>query len=258
MSSPPAGSQANTNAAAFDARADDVFARIAGRYDVLCDLFSLGLHRLWKRRVAQLIAAQPWKRMLDAAAGTGDICVRLVPRLTSAAGRELIVSDLCPEMLRIARERTRGLDAPIDFRVLDAHAMPSIASSSIDLYSMSLGLKICDRRRALVEAFRVLRPGGRLITLEASAIVSPWLQRAYLVYMRWCMPLIGRLATGGDASAYLYLLRGIESFPNADGLAREIETIGFDDVRFERMTLGIVAIHLARKPELALQGGEQQ
>lgn len=245
------------NAAAFDARADDVFARIAGRYDLLCDLFSFGLHRLWKRRVARHIASVPWQRMLDAAAGTGDIAVRLIPHILPLAERELIVSDLCPEMLRIAERRTRRFGVPLDFRVLDAHAMPSISSDSIDLYSMSLALKICDRGRALEEAFRVLRPGGLLIALEASAILVPWLHRAYLVYMRWCMPLIGRIATGGDASAYLYLLRGIESFPDAEGLAREIAAIGFEDVRFERMTLGIVAIHLARKPETIPQGGER-
>ena len=105
-----------------------------------------------------------------------------------------------------------------------------------------------DRSRALTEAFRVLRPGGRIIALEASEIVLPWLHRLYLVYMDFCMPLIGRLATGGDASAYLYLLKGIHGFPTAEALAAEMRGTGFEQVTFERMSLGIVAIHCATKP----------
>ena len=131
---------------------------------------------------------------------------------------------------------------------LDAEAMPSIADGSIDAYSISLGLKICNRGRVLDEAFRVLRPGGRLVVLEASNI--PWaiLHRVYLAYMSFCMPALGWLATGGDASAYRYLLRGIREFPSAETLAAEIHQHGFREVAFERQSLGIVAIHAARKP----------
>ena len=93
-----------------------------------------------------------------------------------------------------------------------------------------------------------MRPGGRFIALEASAIVLPWLHRLYLSYMNICMPLIGWVATGGDASAYRYLLDGVHGFPDAEGLATEMRALGFADVAFERLSLGIVAIHTARRP----------
>ena len=236
------------NAADFDPGADDVFDRIAARYDVLCDLFSLGLHRLWKRRMAELIAAEPWQMMLDTATGTGDVVLAVVRRSPDLAGRRIVASDLSERMLAKARRRAGAKRPELEFCLLDAHAMPAVPDASVDLYSMSLGLKICDRHRALEEAWRVLRPGGRLITLEASTIVYPWLHRVYLGYMRLCMPTIGWLATGGDASAYRYLLKGVSEFPDAETLARELRTQGFADVSFERLTLGIVAIHTARRP----------
>jgi ubiquinone/menaquinone biosynthesis methyltransferase len=239
------------NAAEFDTQFDDVFGRIADRYDVLCDLFSLGIHRLWKRRVAQVIAEEPWSQLLDGATGTGDIILRILHHKGLRVGQKIMASDISPQMLAMARRRLASVDSPIEFRLLDAHSMPEIPSESIDLYSISLGLKICDRQRVLREAMRILRPGCRLVILEASRIPWDWLQHLYLLYMNACMPVIGLVATRGDASAYKYLLHGIEKFPAAEDLAHELASMGFEDISFERLTLGIVAIHIARKP-----GGE--
>lgn len=235
------------NAAEFAWRHDDVFGRIASRYDFLSDVFSFGIHRLWKRRVASQIASENWDTLLDGATGTGDIILRLMQH-TSTENRKVIASDISPTMLAIAQRRLAAHGKLLQFMQLDAEAMSSIADGSVDAYSISLGLKICNRRLALDEAFRVLRPGGRLIILEASNI--PWkpLHRAYLAYMSVCMPILGWLATGGDASAYKYLLHGIREFPSAEALAIEIGEHGFEGVSFERQSLGIVAIHTARKP----------
>ena len=235
------------NAAEFAWQHDDVFGRIAARYDLLCDVFSLGIHRLWKRRVAERIASEAWSTLLDGATGTGDILLRLFAR-QQPAGRTVIASDISEKMLAVAQRRLSRHARSIRMQQLDAEAMPSIADASVDAYSISLALKICNRRRVLDEAFRVLKPGGRLIVLEASNI--PWrpLQQAYLAYMSVCMPLLGWLATGGDASAYKYLLHGIREFPSAEGLVDELRTHGFKEVGFERLSLGIVAIHTARKP----------
>lgn len=237
------------NAAEFAWKHDDVFGRIASRYDFLCDVFSLGIHRMWKRRVAKRIASESWTTLLDGATGTGDIILRLLAHETTE-GRAVIASDISSKMLAIARRRLVGHSEKVELKQLDAQAMAPILDGSIDAYSISLGLKICNRRLALNEAFRILRPGGRLIVLEASNI--PWrpLHLAYLAYMSVCMPVLGWLATGGDASAYKYLLHGIREFPSAEALAAEIRDHGFEEVDFERLSLGIVAIHSARKPRV--------
>jgi demethylmenaquinone methyltransferase / 2-methoxy-6-polyprenyl-1,4-benzoquinol methylase len=238
----------SANAADFHTQADDVFGRIASRYDLLCDLFSFGIHRLWKRRVATLIAKEPWADLLDAAAGTGDVVLRVAQHQGLQPHQRIVASDISPSMLAIARQRAGLIDCALEFRILDAHSMPEVPSASVDLYSISLGLKICERTKVLREAMRVLRPGGRLVALEASNISWPWMHRAYLVYMALCMPVIGWIATGGDSSAYRYLLKGIQGFPTAEELASELSAMGFEDVLFERLSLGIVAIHVARKP----------
>ncbi len=245
-------SERSANAAEFSGARDDVFSRIAGRYDVLCDLFSLGIHRWWKRRMARAIAEHPWTNLLDIAAGTGDVILRVADTQPLREDQRLIASDLCPRMLAVARRRAdakRALDGHLRFQVLDAHDLADIAEASIDLCTMSLGLKICDRERAWRQVLRVLRPGGCFIALEASRMPWAWAQSLYLTYMRLVMPVLGFIATGGDGSAYAYLLRGVREFPGAPELADEMRAHGFVDVRYARLSLGIVAIHWGRKPE---------
>ena len=244
------------NAAEFSFQQDDVFGRIASRYDILCDLFSLGIHRSWKRRVAEIIVQEQWSQLLDCATGTGDIVLRVLNQKKLQNGEKLIASDVSPQMLAVAQKRLSRANSAVEFRVLDAHSMPEIPVESIDLYSMSLGLKICERRKVLREALRVLRPGGRLVVLESSNIPWQWLYHAYRFYMNLCVPLIGWIATRGDASAYKYLLMGMERFPTAEEFAGELGSLGFRDISFERLSLGIVAIHTARKPG-AVQHGQE-
>lgn len=244
MSSSP---ETAANAAQFAWKTDDVFGRIASRYDLLCDVFSFGIHRLWKRAVARRIAHESWTTLVDGATGTGDIILRVLGH-AQPAGRVIIASDVSAKMMAIAERRLKQKRDRVDLRVLDAESMPSIAAGSVDAYSISLALKITDRAKVIAEALRILRPGGRLIVLEASNIRPAWLNRAYLRYMAVCMPLLGWLATGGDASAYKYLLHGIREFPTAEQLAAELRAAGFTDVAFERLSLGIVAIHTGRKP----------
>jgi ubiquinone/menaquinone biosynthesis methyltransferase len=239
---------ASCNAAGFSAASDDVFGRIAARYDLLCDLFSLYIHRRWKRRVAEVISQEPWNELLDVACGTGDIVLRVLKRGATHRVRHIVAGDISPQMLEIAQRRLSKGHHAVEVRCMDAHCLSGVAPNSVDLYSISLGLKICERDAVLREAMRVLRPGGRLIVLEASNIPMSWLQSAYLRYMSMCMPVIGWIATGGDASAYRYLLKGIREFPGAERLADELRDLGFQEVSFERLSFGIVAIHVARKP----------
>lgn len=198
-----------------------------------------GVWRRWWR--------ESWSTLLDGATGTGDIILRVLAH-DATQGRKIIAADISPQMLAIAGKRLAGHGERVELRRLNAESMPEVPDNSLDAYSLSLCLKICNRQLALQEARRVLKPGGRLLILEASNIRRRWLHRVYLAYMSLCMPALGWLATGGDASAYRYLLQGIREFPSAEALAEELRQAGFVGVQFEQLSLGIVAIHLARKP----------
>jgi ubiquinone/menaquinone biosynthesis C-methylase UbiE len=128
--------------------------------------------------------------------------------------------------------------------------MKQIADNSVDLFSIAFAMKICDRKRIVAEAMRVLKPGGQFFCLEASRIPNAGVQSVYLRYMDWCLPVMGWIATGGDRSAYNYLLRGIHGFPAAPDFAQELRETGFTDVGYQNLTFGIVALHRARKASI--------
>lgn len=247
MAAEPPGSTAN--AAGFDPARDDVFARIAGRYDLMCDIFSVLAHRRWKSVMADEIVRAPGETVLDVASGTGHIALRVARRQAAAAARKRIVAtDLCEEMLGVARRKPTPPGSTPEFRIADAHDLHGFETGSIDVYSMAFGMKICDRHRALREAFRVLRPGGLLLCLEASHIPAAWLRALYLRYMDWCLPVMARLATGGDRGAYDYLLRGVHDFPDQRAFCDDLRGHGFTAVDYRNLSLGIVALHRAVKP----------
>ncbi|HEY8572147.1 ubiquinone/menaquinone biosynthesis methyltransferase [Phenylobacterium sp.] len=235
----------SANAAGFRAEGDDVFGRIARRYDLLCDLFSLGAHRLWKSYMARRMAGFPGDTVLDLASGTGDIPVRLL-RLRGVGARRISITDISPAMLAIA-QRKIGDRESCRFALADAENLAGVADASVDVLSISFGMKICDRGKVIAEAVRVLKPGGAFLCLEAARIQWPWLHRLYLAYMAWCLPLIAQIAVTGDRSAYDYLLRGIREFPDQATFARELEAAGFREVGWRNLTFGIVALHTARR-----------
>jgi demethylmenaquinone methyltransferase / 2-methoxy-6-polyprenyl-1,4-benzoquinol methylase len=199
--------------------------------------------------MARRLGEHPGANLLDLASGTGDIPLRLLRRGV-AADIVVWVTDLSPAMLSLAKEKLAA-EPRCRFAIADAEALGAHPDNAFDAVSISFGMKICDRERVSAEAFRVLKPGGRFLCLEAARIPWPWLHQLYLAYMSLALPLIAWLAVDGDASAYDYLLKGVREFPPPDVFAAELTTSGFEAVTWETLTLGIVALHIARKPQAA-------
>ena len=241
------------NSANFDPAIDDVFGRIAKKYDFLCDVFSLGAHRLWKRAMVKTISAQSTGTILDVGSGTGHIALGIARRQARSRGTlKIIASDVSMPMLDIAKAkvaRTKSRLPNLSFQTLDAHNLAEIPDSSIDIYTTSFVMKICDRDELIPEALRVLKPGGQFYCLEASRIPIPFLHTVYLKYMRWCTPVIARIATGGDRSAHDYLLKGINDMPDQKSFAQELAEHGLVKAQYKSLSFGIVALHSARAPE---------
>jgi demethylmenaquinone methyltransferase/2-methoxy-6-polyprenyl-1,4-benzoquinol methylase len=184
--------------------------------------------------------------MLDVAGGTGDIACRALRRLDPARGGGVVVCDVNEQMLDIGRARAidDGILAGIEWVCGDAEALP-IADRSIDLYTIGFGLRNVTRiERALAEARRVLKPGGRFLCLEFAPAVAPWLAPAYDLYSFRILPLIGRVVTG-DREAYTYLVESIRRFPPQAALCDLIEAAGLERARFRNLTGGVAALHSA-------------
>ena len=226
-------------------RVDDVFHSVARRYDLMNDLMSGGLHRAWKD--ALLTAVNPPKSdrpfaLLDLAGGTGDVAFRVAQ--AGGAGTRVTVCDINAEMLAVGAERAaeRGLDHAVTFEQGNAEELPC-ADKSFDCVTIAFGIRNVPRiDRALAEAHRVLKIGGRFLCLEFSSVDVPGLDALYELYSFKLIPRIGAAVTG-DREAYQYLVESIRKFPKPPVFARMIETAGFRRVSFRQMTGGVVALH---------------
>jgi demethylmenaquinone methyltransferase / 2-methoxy-6-polyprenyl-1,4-benzoquinol methylase len=225
----------------------EVFDSVAPRYDLMNDLMSAGVHRLWKADLIAAIAPQAHELLLDVAGGTGDIAQRYLKAAGGAGrGARAIICDINTEMLNAGRDRALDsghLDG-IAWVTGDAERLP-IASHSVDVYTIAFGLRNVTRiDAALAEARRVLRPGGRFFCLEFSKVAVPVLDRLYDLYSFQVLPRLGQLVAG-DRDAYQYLVESIRRFPPQAELARRITDAGLDRVRVRNLSGGIAAIHAA-------------
>ena len=223
---------------------DDVFHSVAQRYDLMNDLMSFGLHRAWKD--ALVTAVNPPKSrpfaLLDIAGGTGDVALRVI----EAGGKDTraTVCDINPDMLAVGRERAaaRSHADAVTFTEANAEALP-FKDRSFDAATIAFGIRNVPRiDRALAEAFRVLKIGGRFLCLEFSAVNVPGLDTLYDAYSFNVIPALGRVVAG-DAESYRYLVESIRRFPKPQPFADMLRTAGFARVSYRLMTGGIVALH---------------
>jgi demethylmenaquinone methyltransferase / 2-methoxy-6-polyprenyl-1,4-benzoquinol methylase len=225
-----------------------VFDSVAERYDLMNDLMSAGIHRLWKAEMVAWLNPRPGQRMLDVAGGTGDVARRALPRLCIGAGPEgaVVVCDVNAQMLEVGRARAidDGVLSGIEFLCGDAEALP-FPDRSFDLYTIAFGLRNVTRIDwALAEARRVLRPGGRFMCLEFAPAIAPVLQPFYDLYSFRILPLLGQIVTG-DREAYAYLVESIRGFPPQSELCEMMGAAGLDRPRFRNLSGGVAALHSA-------------
>lgn len=219
-----------------------VFDSVANRYDLMNDLMSFGIHRIWKRVAVELAGIRRGQRLLDLASGTGD----LAARFAGLVGPEglVVMSDINAAMLDQGRVRMadRGLVGNIEYVQIDAEEIP-FPDNSFDCITIGFGLRnVTDKQRALSAMLRVLKPGGRLLILEFSHPSNRPLKAAYDLYSFSLLPIIGRLVAGDEAS-YRYLAESIRMHPNQEALIEMMEQAGFERCDYHNLTGGIVAIH---------------
>lgn len=227
----------------------DIFDSVAPKYDLMNDLMSLGLHRLWKKILVDRIKLQANDFILDMAGGTGDISFKIHQKAEKLnIPIHITNADLTFAMLTesITRAIDKGI-ANICTTNTDAQSLP-FQSDSFNHYVISFGLRnVPSREMALLEAFRVLKPGGHFYCMEFSHIFIPKFKKLYQNYSFRFIPKLGE-KFGNDRDSYQYLVDSIETFPNQEDLAAELRSAGFDSVNFRNLSFGLVAIHYGTKP----------
>ena len=221
-------------------RVADVFSSVASSYDVMNDLMSGGVHRLWKDALMDWLAPCKGQVLIDLAGGTGDIALRFLKR----GGSHVHVVDINPDMISAGKKRSdiKAYSNQLDWTVASAEDIP-LQTGTAERVTISFGLRnVTNRDMALREAFRVLKPGGRFCCLEFSTVQNPTFSKLYDLWSFNALPQLGRMVAR-DEAAYRYLAESIRTFPAQQDLARMMSEAGFAQVRFRNLSNGIAAIH---------------
>lgn len=225
-------------------RVAQVFESVAPHYDLMNDLMSLGIHRLWKRFAIELANVQRGQRVLDLAGGTGDLAAKF-SKLVGETG-EVVLADINPAMLQQGRTRLLNEGILVDYAQVNAEKLP-FADNSFDVISIAFGLRnVTDKSAALASMLRVLKPGGRVIILEFSELQVAPLKPLYDAYSFKILPFLGKLIAK-DADSYRYLAESIRMHPNQKTLQSMMEQVGFAQCNYYNLSGGIVAIHRGYK-----------
>jgi demethylmenaquinone methyltransferase/2-methoxy-6-polyprenyl-1,4-benzoquinol methylase len=223
-------------------RVAGVFDSVAGNYDLMNDVMSFGIHRLWKRFAIEQSGARPGQRILDLAGGTGDLAARL-SRMVAPDG-QVVVGDINASMLKVGRSRLldRGISGNVRFVQANAEQLP-FPPGSFDCITIAFGLRnVTDKPKALKSMYRALKPGGRLLVLEFSRPVTGGLRKLYDLYSFSVLPLMGRVIAK-DEGSYRYLAESIRMHPDQEALKALMEQAGFEDCDYHNLSGGIVALH---------------
>lgn len=224
----------------------DVFHSVANKYDLMNDLMSLGVHRLWKRYALTLANARPGQRVLDIAGGTGDLAIKLAPKV--GENGLIVLADINESMLKKGRDRLidAGSVDNVRYTQANAEALP-FPENTFDLITISFGLRnVTDKAKALRSMHSVLKPGGKLLVVEFSKPTSSLLSNIYDAYSFKLLPKLGRFIAG-DEDSYRYLVESIRKHPDQETLKKMLEDAGFENCDYQNLTGGVVAIHRGYK-----------
>jgi len=227
-------------------RVSSVFTSVAENYDLMNDLMSFGVHRLWKRFAVELAGVREGQRVLDLAAGTGDLARQFVRRVGDTGS--VTLADLNADMLEVGRRRLidSGVLKAVAYVQTDAESLP-FSDDRFDLVSMAFGLRnVTDKGRALAAMLRVLRPGGQVLILEFSTLRVPVLDPLYRAYILNLLPRLGRIVAG-DSDSYRYLAESIRLHPSQEQLLEIMKTAGFERCGYHNLSGGIAAVHRGYK-----------